>query len=421
MKRFALTLLGMTVACSGPAASSPDDASIDAAPEASLYAAECANAAVPPATIDCTGLYADVATKQLATGVRPYAPAVPLWADTASKNRWISLPPGTQIDATDPNEWIFPVGTKVWKEFSRDGRRVETRFFEKTQPGYWVRTTYAWTDDETEATSSAGGDIPLGTDGGTYHIPTPDECDQCHRGRTDHLLGFEQVSLGLAAATGLTLPELVAEQLVTPPPARTSLMVGDDGTGVAAAPLAWLHINCGVSCHNANSNSTAYGSGMLLRLDPTLLDGRSSVDFDSRTTTIGQLANNPMWSGQTRIVPGDPSHSLLVKLITNRGTDNPVANQMPPIASSLVDTTDTQAVIDWIGKMPAAPMDAGSDAESRDAMASDAGHDAGGPDAEASKDASTTGPDATLGDTGVDAASEDSASEGAAGDDAAGE
>jgi hypothetical protein len=404
MKRITLTLLGLTFACSGGqvASSGSPGESADAAPEASPeaaapYAAECANAAVPPNTIECTGLYSDVATNQIAPGVRPYAPAVPLWADTASKGRWISLPAGTKIDATDPSEWIFPVGTKVWKEFSRDGRRIETRFFEKTQPGYWVRTTYAWNDDETEATSSAGGDIPLGTDGGTYHIPTPDECDQCHRGRTDHLLGFEQVSLGLAGATGLTLPELVAEQLIAPAPARTSLTVGDDGTGLAAAPLEWLHINCGVSCHNSNSDSTAYGSGMLLRLDPTLLDGRSSVDFDTRTTTLGQLANNPMWSGQTRIVPGDPRHSLLVNLISNRGTNNPEANQMPPIATSVVDTTDVLGVVDWIAAMPAAPTDAGGAA---DAAMPAAPTDAGGAADAAMPAAPTDAGGAANGDAG---------------------
>ena len=212
-----------------------------------------------PATIECTGLYTDVATKQLAPGVRPYAPAVPLWADTAGKDRWISLPPGTQIDATDPSEWIFPVGTKVWKEFSRDGKRIETRFFEKTQPGYWVRTTYAWNDDETEATSSAGGDIPLGTDGGTYHIPTPDECDQCHRGRTDHLLGFEQVSLGLAGATGLTLPELVAEQLISPPPARTSLTSAT--TGPASRPLRWRGCTSTAACPATTPTPTPRPTG----------------------------------------------------------------------------------------------------------------------------------------------------------------
>jgi hypothetical protein len=98
---------------------------------------------------------------------------------------------------------------------------------------------------------------------------------------------------------------------------------------------------------------------MRLRLDPTLLDGRSSVDFDTRTTTLGMIANNPMWNNQVRIVPGDPTDSLLVQLISNRGTDNPEANQMPPIATSIVDVADTQNVVTWIGKMPPLPMSDG--------------------------------------------------------------
>ncbi|MGH7434372.1 MAG: hypothetical protein ACRENE_01720 [Polyangiaceae bacterium] len=289
--------------------------------------------------------------KVLAPGMRPYAPAVALWADFATKERWIYLPPGTTIDNSDPNEWKFPVGTKVFKEFSRDGKRVETRLWWKTQPNYWVRATYAWSADDKTATTSAGGDIPWAADGGLYHIPTGDECDQCHRGRTDHLLGFEQVSLGLAGATGLTLAQLQKEHLLAKPLASTTLTVGDDGTGVGAPAMEWLHVNCGVACHNDNSNSTAYGSDMRLRLDPTLLDGRSSADFPNRLTTMGMLANNPMWNSEPRIDPGNPSGSLMVKLITNRGTDNPAANQMPPIASYIVDETDTPKVVDWIRKM----------------------------------------------------------------------
>jgi hypothetical protein len=349
------------LACSS--GSAPASAGADAA--ASPYAAECANAAVPPTQIECTGLYTDVATKTIAPGIRPYAPAVPLWADFATKLRWIYLPPGTTIDTTDPNDWTFPVGTKVWKEFTRDGKRVETRLWQKVQPTYWVRTTYAWSADELTATMSGGGDIPWSSDGGLYHIPTGEECDQCHRGRTDHLLGFEQVSLGLAGATGLTLAQLTQEHLLSPPVASTSLSIGDDGTGLAAAPMAWLHINCGVSCHNDNSNSTGYGSDMRLRLDVTLLDGGPSTDFETRTTTIGMLANNPMWNSEPRIDPGNSGQSLLVKLITNRGTDNPAANQMPPIATYIVDTPDSDNVIAWINKM--APLaDAGTDDDGGD-------------------------------------------------------
>jgi hypothetical protein len=413
VKRITLALLGSMAACGGKLAPTANEA-----PEGGMaiaadpYAAECAGSTVPPSSLKCTGLYSDIVNKVIAApGVRAYTPGVPLWADFATKQRWIFLPPGTKIDATDPNEWMFPVGTKVWKEFSRDGKRVETRLWQKVQEGFWVRTTYAWNADDSEAIVSAGGDLPWGTDGGIYHIPTPDECDQCHRGRTDRILGFEQVSLGLSGAMGLTLPELVAEQLISPVPARTSLTVGDDGTGAAAVPLAWLHINCGTTCHSENANSTAYGAGMRLRLDPTQLDGRSSADFLSRTTTLGAPATTPAWLGQPRIVPGDPSHSLLVELITSRGKDNAVGNQMPPIDTNIVDTTDAQNVIDWIARMPKAPSDAGSDSGMPPSKVPDAGRDAtvgeeGGADAGVGADASPSidaGFDATLEDATPDA------------------
>ena len=100
---------------------------------------ECANAAMPPQTLVCTGLFADIAAKLITPGVAAYAPAVPLWSDGAEKKRWISLPAGAVIDTSDPNEWKFPIGTKAWKEFSRDGHRVETRLWQKVRDGFWVR------------------------------------------------------------------------------------------------------------------------------------------------------------------------------------------------------------------------------------------------------------------------------------------
>ncbi len=336
--------VALATACGGKIAdTAPDGGSSSAVFQ---LPAACKGASSPPQSIECTGLYADVATKRLAPGLREYTPAVVLWADGNEKQRWIDLPPGTKIDATDPNEWIFPVGTKVFKQFSRGGKRVETRMFQKTQAHFWVYGAYLWNDDDSAATLSPGGDIAWG-DGGTYHVPTPDECDQCHRGRSDRVLGFEQVALGLTGASGITLAQLVAEDRIAPAPSRTQLVVGDDGTGYAPPALAWLHINCGTTCHNANANSTGYGAGMRLRLDPTLLDGRSSAMFDSLTTTVGKIVNNPNWYGQTRIVPGDVSSSLLFQLISHRGK----GQQMPPIATNVPDESDDVAVALWIAAM----------------------------------------------------------------------
>ena len=355
MKRGILALVGLACGCGGR--NEPDVViGSRASADAARPAIQCQETDVPPTSLACTGLYSNIESKQIADGVRAYSPAVPLWSDGAEKHRWISIPAGTKIDASDPNEWKFPVGTKVWKEFVWAGKRIETRLFQKNLDNLWVHTAYAWNADETAASTSPGGDIPV-SDGGTYHIPTRDECDDCHKGRSDRLLGFEQVSLGLAGATGLTLEALASEKLITPVPSRTSLQIGDDGTGLAADPLGWLHINCGTTCHNSNPNSNAYGANMRLRLDPALLDGRPSNGFTSLTTTINASVNAPAWNGRTRIIPGDPDHSLLVDLISHRGT----SDQMPPIASRVVDTDAAGSVAAWILAMGggAATKDAG--------------------------------------------------------------
>jgi hypothetical protein len=52
------------------------------------------------------------------------------------------LPPGTAIDATNPDRWIFPVGTQLFKEFSSHGDRVETRRIQRHENGTWSFATY---------------------------------------------------------------------------------------------------------------------------------------------------------------------------------------------------------------------------------------------------------------------------------------
>jgi hypothetical protein len=391
MKWWFVALAAVLGACAG--GGSPDnqtDAALSLPPG-------CADAGAPPSTLACTGLYSDIVAKQLAAGVEPYAPAIPLWSDGADKERWVQLPPGTTVDTTNPNEWVFPVGTKFWKQFVKDGKRVETRLWQKVRSGFWVDATYAWNPDETAAVRSPGGDVPFGD--GVYHIPTQDECEKCHRGRTEHILGFDQVELGLPGAQGLTLARLMADGRLSPPPASATLAIGDDGTGVAAPAMGWLHANCGITCHNTNSNSVGYGAGMNLRLDPTLLDGRSSADFGNLHTTVGVKVNAVNWNGRVRIIPGDPTSSLLYQLISNRG----MGNQMPPIATRIVDKEHVALVEAWIRQMPhpeippdAAPPPPPPDAAMPDTEPPDAGvPDAAEPDA-AEPDAAE--PDAAMPD-----------------------
>jgi mono/diheme cytochrome c family protein len=227
-----------------------------------------------------------------------------------------------------------------------DERRVETRLWQKVESDYWVEATYAWDDDEGAATRHRGGDIKVGK--ATYHIPKSNECQDCHRGRTDRILGFEAVSLGLPDATGLTLERLNAEERLSEPLDVTELSIGDDGTELAAPVLGWMHANCGTTCHNRNSNSKGWSTEMFLRLDPEELDGRSLKRSDPLITTIGVAAVTPAFSGATRIVAGSPQESLLFELITHRES----GRQMPPIASNLVDEDNTALVEEWIAALP---------------------------------------------------------------------
>ena len=199
-------------------------------------------------------------------------------------------------------------------------------------------------------------DVDVGQ-GQSYHVPSTTECDQCHEGRGDRVLGFELISLAQPGAKGVTLETLVDEDLLTEKPVIDEVDIGDDGTGKAAEALGWLHINCGVSCHNDTTNSEAYQTGLRLKLDPAKLDGRSSLGFDAIATTVNKAATTPRWNSGLRIVPGNPEDSLLYQLVSVRKTGK--NNQMPPIATRIVPKDEVEMIADWIRKMDRTQVDPG--------------------------------------------------------------
>ena len=152
----------------------------------------------PPARLADTGLYADFATLAVDPKNLAFAPQYPLWTDGATKRRWISLPAGTAIDASDPDAWVFPVGTRFWKEFSFAGRRVETRMIERVPDGSWRYAAYAWSADGREATlvpaTGQRGAFAFGN-GRSHTIPAVSDCKVCHEARRTPVLGFGLLQL----------------------------------------------------------------------------------------------------------------------------------------------------------------------------------------------------------------------------------
>jgi hypothetical protein len=321
----------------------------------------------PPKTLACTGLYGDtgVDDKLVHAANRGFAPGATLWTDDADKQRWIALPANTQVDTSDPNGWRFPEGTRVWKEFAYAGKRVETRLMYK-RSGTWNFATFRWNDEETEATSVDGAEVPLAS-GQTHSIPTQMQCNECHRGSRDKLLGFQQVLLGLPGAEGLDLDTLVSEGLLTDPPERTRHTIPDDGTGVAPDALAYLHVNCGVSCHNETGNAQANMSRMFLRIDPAQLDDATPSAWNVVEMTVGVPSMTANFSGGLRIVPGAPDESVLIKLAQTRGSNQ----AMPPLGTNTVDTRGLEAVRTWIERLGA--QHGGDDADPASGAVGDAG------------------------------------------------
>src|SRR3569623_1266997 len=261
-----------------------------------------------PPTLYDTGLCADLACNLIAAGISTYTPAYALWSDAASKRRWIELPAGATIDTTDPDHWEFPVGTKLWKEFtSQDANnnpvRVETRFIWRQAMGTtndWFYVSYEWNAAQPATVAVPAGDPNAN---GTQHdIPPRFQCKQCHEGISSRVLGF--------AATNA---------------------------------LGYLHANCG-HCHNPQSKVyTGEGVTMELRLTVGSLGALSTTPVYQ--TAVDHDATFPIDGLTKRIVSRDPTHSILIDRFT---ADPTSAKHMPLIGAEVTDQTAAATLTDWI-------------------------------------------------------------------------
>jgi hypothetical protein len=316
-----------------------------------------------PQAPECSGppgLYVPGSCSKLAEGVRTYRPKYELWSDGASKERFVYLPPNTQIDTSNPDRWAFPQGTRFYKTFSLDGVRIETRLIEKTAAAAsvdsWTFTAYAWSQDQLSTTvaDAAGVANALGT---PHDIPSQAQCKSCHtQPGLDGVNGFGAIQLN-HAQTELSLDCLIDEGLLVNGTSTTLNVSSDNaripGDAAAQTALGYLHANCG-HCHGG---PTPRANLALASLVGVLNVGDEPV---SKTATCQCLAR---WTGRVnsmkepyvrRILAGHAPNSGVIGRMSVRGA----GEQMPPLGTEVVDDDGVAAVSAWIDALDASACDA---------------------------------------------------------------
>ncbi len=302
-----------------------------------------------------TGLYADLAAKTLAPGVMSFEPQYPLWTDGATKRRWILVPEGAWIDANDPETWVFPAGTKLWKEFAV-GRRIETRYLEKLADGGWLRAAYVWSADESDARLAPDcgvRGVAESEPGVPYDVPSRGDCATCHS-HGNGVLGFSALQLSpdrdpqalhavdpraqdedLSSLVRRGVLRGLPHELLEQPPRIEA------ETPRERAVLGYLATHCG-TCH--------YDGGLLVGLDLDLEAriGEGANRLRALATTVDRASRfRPAGAPQScdvRIRPGDPERSSLLHRMSTR---DPLA-QMPPVGTRLVDGEAVALIEAWI-------------------------------------------------------------------------
>jgi mono/diheme cytochrome c family protein len=301
-----------------------------------------AQPAPPPEQLSATGFDAARAL--------PFAPRFPLWSDGADKQRWLQLPPDAFIDASDPDAWVFPVGTKLWKQFSHGGRPVETRLIERRADG-WHYATYLWRADGSEADLAPARGIaalPLpAAPGGRYAVPGRGDCVSCHGGATVPVLGLS--ALQLAPAELRTLVERgqlrgLPRNLVESPPHIAAR------SATESMALGYLHGNCS-HCHHPNPGRVPVALNLMQRAaDPS----RSAAEV------LSTLIESPLrWQPRDEnpnaraVVPGDAAASALLQRM--RARDG--RTQMPPLGTDHPDRDALELLARWIQNLPPQPKE----------------------------------------------------------------
>lgn len=365
-------MMAMTAALALPAAArlAPPIVDFDGSPSAT---------AALPARLSATGLYADVAarTKRVSEAILPFEVNASLWSDGSRKERWITVPPGTQVIPTEKDKYVFPDKTVLIKNFLVDtvlgdsSSRIllETRFqVFRTADNQWHGISYKWNLQQTDAdlvSQSAGEDrvvnvkTPAGRKGKRWHYPSKHECAACHVNRG--ALGFftPQLDRPSKADPDLNqLADLFAKGILASNPVagkdNSFRWVGITETGTGATLEAKSRSYLASNCSHCHGNGVFPG----VQHDFDYFDPARKIGKDSEGGYVGlPTYQDPLFP--RLVYAGYPESSYVLKRLLARGTfEARDVEQMPPLASFQPDSAAVGVIRDWICSLGSPPRPA---------------------------------------------------------------
>ena len=295
-----------------------------------------------PDLLSATGCVAAGDVTQVHEGLVPYAINAPFWSDGAAKDRHIGLPDGTAISIDGDDDWVFPPGTVLVKNFRLNGRLIETRHLMRHPDGVWAGYTYEWNAEQTEATRVRNGKT-VNIDGQDWIFPDEAECLRCHTDVAGVALGPETAQMNREFTypqTGRTHGQLetfdaigmFASPLQGDPANLPALVNPYD---ISADPVlrarAYLHSNC-ANCHQPGGPT------------PVNLDLRHTTSLANMNACDVVPTADDLGIDMARIIaPGNADRSVLVERMKLRDE-----NGMPPLGSTIDDVEGWLVVTAWI-------------------------------------------------------------------------
>lgn len=326
-----------------------------------------------PRRLSDTGLFRDVPTHEMQSGVIPYSVNSPLWSDGAEKTRFFAIPADDANDARPPKigangvrSWSFPEGTVLVKSFALDTvegdpdsrRWIETRLLTRQQ-GEWIGYSYEWNQEQTDATlvPASGADRKFSVraaDGSSldrsWRYPSRAECMVCHSRAANFVLGLSTPQLNRDHDYG----GVVDNQLRALEHAGYITLkrgsAADGGFDAADHPRlvdpysdqasledrvrSYLHANC-AHCHVAAGGGN---SQMLLSI--------ATKTADMRVIDEVPLHHRFEIADARIVAPGDPGRSVLLKRLETRER-----GAMPQIGTAIPDVRAVALFREWITQL----------------------------------------------------------------------